>query len=366
MMRTHCGLWRCALSFISGFAVLVFLTAPARAVEPLRVLAWPGYADPDIVRVFSQRTGRRVEVTVIDSDEALWAKVKGEESEANSTNGKNNAVRFDVFAVNTAELQRYVQHGLLRPIRAEAISNISRLLPRFREPAALPGVMQAGKVFAVPYAYAEMGLIYDRTQLSQAPTSISALWDPRFRGRVLAYNGGVHNVSLAAQSLGLSDPYHLRGSDWPAVVDRLIELRRNVLTFYSRPEESAELFRRRHASLMLANYGSQQLRLLQQAGVNVGYAVPTEGALAWLDCWAITRDARDPALAEAWIDYLLEETPGKVLQDRHGLSNTTSPSPYVQANARLIWLEPVDDTERRNLLWDRIHSGYNAKKVLAP
>jgi len=365
MMRTPCHLRRCVFLVAGAFASLVLLALPAQAAEALRVLTWPGYADPDIVRVFEQRTGRRVEVTVIDSDEALWSKIQGDDSPTNA--GKDNAPeQFDVFAVNTAELQRYVRQGLVRPIRTAAIPNLSRLLPRFREPAALPGVAHAGEVFAVPYAYAEMGLIYDRNQLAQAPTSISALWDPRFRGRVLAYNGGVHNVSLAAQSLGLPDPYRLRGGDWREVVDRLIELRRNVLTFYSRPEESAELFRRRNVTLMLANYGSQQVRLLQQAGANVGYVIPSEGALAWLDCWAITRNARDPALAEAWINYLLEEAPGKVLQDRQGLSNTTSPSPYVQPDARLIWLEPVGDTERRNLLWERILSGYNAKKVLAP
>jgi putative spermidine/putrescine transport system substrate-binding protein len=55
--------------------MLLTAVAPASAGETLRVLAWPGYADADVVRVFEQRTGSRVEVTLIDSDEALWRKV---------------------------------------------------------------------------------------------------------------------------------------------------------------------------------------------------------------------------------------------------------------------------------------------------
>ncbi len=47
---------------------------------------------------------------------------------------------------------------------------------------------------------------------------------------------------------------------------------------------------------MFANYGSQQVQLLKAAGLNVGYVVPKEGALAWLDCWAITRHAPDAAM----------------------------------------------------------------------
>lgn len=336
------------------------LPSMADAGDVLHVLAWPGYADADVVRAFEQRSGKKVEVSVVDSDEALWEKI-------NAGAAKNPQTEvFDVFAVNTADLPRYRDQGLVRPLRLTAMPNLSRLLARFRDFGSLPGVARGAEVFGIPYAYAAMGLIYDRTQLAEPPRHISALWDARFRGRVLVYRGGVHNFSLAAQSLGLPDPYHLQEKDWPAVVERLVELRRNVLAFYAQPDESVAGFRQRSATLMLANYGSQQFQLLQKAGANVGYVIPEEGALAWLDCWVVTRASKQPELAEAWINYLLEESPGKILQDRQGLSNTTAPSPYLAADARLLWLEPVEDSARRNQLWERIDSGYSAKKVLQP
>jgi len=37
----------------------------------LRVLAWPGYADKDLVQVFEQRHKVKVQVTVISSDEII-------------------------------------------------------------------------------------------------------------------------------------------------------------------------------------------------------------------------------------------------------------------------------------------------------
>jgi putative spermidine/putrescine transport system substrate-binding protein len=166
--------------------------------------------------------------------------------------------------------------------------------------------------------------------------------------------------------LGNATLFHLDKNDWPAIVNQLIALRRNVLTFYTQPEESVDLFRSRQASLMLANYGSQQLQLLRAAGADVGYVIPKEGALAWLDCWAVTRGVRNKALAEAWINYLLEPEPGKILETRHGLANTTSPSPYYVAGDNLIWLEPVENAERRNQLWKRIVSGDRANRVLLP
>jgi hypothetical protein len=110
-------------------------------------------------------------------------------------------------------------------------------------------------------------------------------------------------------------------------VDQLIALRRNAQRFYAQPEESVDLFKSGRAALMFANYGSQQLKLLRNAGLDVGYAIVKEGALAWLDCWAITRSARHPRLAHAWIEYFLEREPGQALLDRQGLAHTMAVAP---------------------------------------
>jgi putative spermidine/putrescine transport system substrate-binding protein len=335
--------------------VLAGVALPTSAAGVLRVLSWPGYADADLVKVFEQRTGSTVQITFVDSDDTLWQKIN-----------QNNAQDFDVFAVNSAELQRYLPAGLVAPINTASIPNIARQLPRFREVSAIAGLVQQGKVFSVPYTYSEMGLIYDRKQFQVPPNSIEALWDPRWRGKVLLYNGSTHNFSLAAQSLGNTNPFRLDKAQWPAAVDRLIALRRNALGFYTQPDESVDMFRRRGAALMFANYGSQQVQLLKAAGVDAGYVVPKEGALAWLDGWAITRNATNAKLAHEWINYLLEPAPGQALLTRQGLANTTSESPMLRPDDRVIWLEPVEDVARRTRLWDRIFSGDRASKVLSP
>ncbi|MFM6991611.1 MAG: extracellular solute-binding protein [Rhodoferax sp.] len=330
-------------------------SSAVQAGGTLRVLAWPGYADPDVVKTFEQRTGAKVEVSYIDTDEALWARIS-----------KNQAGDFDVFAVNTAELQRYIRQALVVPLQLPSIPNTRRQLPRFQALATIPGIVHDGKAFAIPYTYSEMGLIYDRLQVKEPPSSLKALWDPRYQGKVLLYNGGSHSFSLAAQALDSQTPFALHPPQWERAVQQLIALRRNALTFYTQLDDSVRWFQTRKAALLFANYGSQQFKQLKAAGLDVGYAIPKEGALAWLDCWAMTRGAKDTALAQAWINYTLEDGPGQVLLERQGLANTTAPSPYLGPEDKLIWLEPVENLERRNQLWARIVSGDRASKVLAP
>lgn len=320
----------------------------------LRVLAWPGYAEPETIKSFEHITGAAVELTLIDSDLDLWQKMNAKQ-----------AANFDVFAVNTAELQRYVQQGLVAKVEPGLIPNLARQLPRFRKPGAIPGI-GAGKEFVgVPFAYAEMGLLYDRKQLRRPPESVAALWDKSLSGRVIAYNGGTHNFSLAAQALGLPAPFKLAESNWAPAVEQLIALRRNAGGFYTQPEESVALFKSRQAALMFANFGRQQLLLLKAAGVDAAYQIPKEGALAWLDCWVITHAAQNSGLAHAWINHLLDEPASRLLTSRQGLGNTTQATADYGSEDKLVWLQPVESEERRNRLWHRIISGDRAAKVLA-
>lgn len=339
------------------FAGVMLLTGgmSAQAEAVLRVLAWPGYADPDVVHEFEQHTFSKVELTTVESDTELWQRFS-----------HNDGADFDVIAVNTAELQRYIRQHLVAAINPVSIPNLARQLPRFRQRQEIPGLVHEGKSYAIPYTYSEMGLIYDRRQLPQPPETVAVLWDRRYQGKVIAYNGGVHNFSLAAQALGYPSPFRIAGAQWQAAVAQLIALRRNVSGFYTGPAESVAMFKERRAALMFANFGSQQVQLLKAAGVDAGYAIPREGALAWLDCWAISRKARDPQLAARWIDFLLEDMPGRVLLQRQGLANTTSPSPFFKRSARIVWLEPAESAERRDKLWARILAGDRASKVLQP
>lgn len=328
----------------------ICLGALAEPLPVLRVLAWPGYADTDLVQVFEQRHKVRVEVTLVGSDEALRARL-----------GQRQGRDFDVVAANTAEIQRFVEEGLLQPLDLARIPRTQAQLPRFRKLNAIPGITRDGRVYAIPYTYSEMGLIYDRARLADPPGSTADLWDPRLGGQVLLYDGSSHNFTLAALKLGIANPFRLSDADFRRTTRALIELRRNALAFYSLPEEATALFRHDGGSLLFANYGAQQVKLLRAAGADIGYVIPREGALAWLDCWAMSRGARDQALAQAWINYTLELSVSTALTERQGLANTLVAGPRDEAR-KLIWLEPVEDPARRASLWRRIMSGDGPEK----
>jgi len=327
-------------------AIVLIFSMSLQAAETLHVLAWDGYADPDIVAEFEHRNNVKVVVTYVNSDDQLWEKIS-----------QNQGADYDVFAVNTAELQRYIDAGLSVPLEIEDIPHHLKQLPRFQNLAGIPGVVRDNRIYAIPYAYSEMGLIYNRKEVKDVPLSMAAMWDPQYQGRVIAFNTSNHNFSIVGLLMGVKNPFRMNYEELRLAAKRLVALRRNVLTFYNTPEEAVKLFTHNRIALVFGNYGTQQVKALKEAGADIGYIIPNEGALAWLDCWAVTRGARNRKLASMWIDYMIERKNSERLTSMHGLANTVTGTSSSRPEDKIIWLEPLMHPDKRKELWDRIMSG---------
>ena len=326
----------------AALAVVAATVAPGLTKE-LRILAWQGYADPDWVKAFEAEYKVDVNVVFIGTDDEIWAKIKGSE-------GKD----FDLFAVNTAQLQRYLDLGLVAPYDLAKVPNQKETLPRFQDLTKVTGVMRDGKVYAIPYAFDSIGLIYDTDKVKPAPTSMSVLWDPAYKGKVLAYDNGEHNVSFTALTLGYKDPFHLTDEQIGAVKAKLVDLKHNVLSFYTTADEAQQIYKSNDVALIWANYGQQQLKALQAVGAHVAYINPTEGALAWLDNWVISKGAQDKATAEKWINFMISKQVSSQLSERTGFGNTVTETGSAGGNDKLIWLDNVEDPLKRSDLWNEV------------
>jgi putative spermidine/putrescine transport system substrate-binding protein len=325
-----------ALALVAGAAM-------AQA-EELRILAWQGYADDDWVAEFEkQHEGVDVSVVYVGTDDEIWAKIKGSEGQD-----------FDLFAVNTAQLQRYIDAGLTTPYDMDLLPNQKETLERFRDLSTVTGVTRDGAVHAIPYAFDSIGIIYDTTKVPTAPDSWNVLWDPQYAGRILGYDNGEHNFSVGALTLGIADPFHLDDAQFAEIKDKLIEMKRATLSFYTTPDEALQLYQQNDIALIWANYGQQQVKAMLDAGAPIAFVIPKEGGLAWLDTWAMTSGVADKALAEAWVNFVLSKEVSGALSDRTGFGNTVVPFGSANPGDKIVWVENVEDPTKRADLWNEI------------
>ncbi len=333
---------RTFLSTAAAIAAIAAASAPGFAKE-LRILAWDGYADPDWVKAFEAQCSCDVKVVFIGTDDEIWAKIKGSE-------GKD----FDLFAVNTAQLQRYIDAGLTTPYDLAKVPNQQQTLARFQDLSKVTGVMRDGKVMAVPYAFDSIGLIYDTDKVKEAPTSWKVLWDPKYAGKVLGYDNGEHNFTITALTMGIADPFHLTDDQLKQAEQKLIDMKKNVLSFYTTADEALQLYQHNDVDIIFANYGQQQVKDMLKAGAHIAYVNPSEGAPAWLDTWAMTSGVQDKDLAESWVNFVLQKQIGQQLSERTGFGNTVVPFDSAKPNDKLVWLKDVEDPTKRADLWNEI------------
>ena len=317
--------------------------ATARAAEELRILAWQGYADDDWVAEFEKETGAEVSVVFAQTDDEIWSKIKGSEGED-----------FDLFAVNTSELQRYIDAGLAVPHDLAKIPNQQQTLPQFRDLAQVRGVERDGKVYGIPFAFDSIGLIYDTTKVDPPPTSMNVLWDPKYQGRILLYDASAHNFSFAALAEGIENPFDLTDAQLAEIKGKLIELQKNALSYYQSSDEALQIYNSNDVALIFANFGQQQLKLMKDSGAPIAYVVPKEGALAWLDTWALSKGAKNPELAEKWVDFVLQKKISDALTQRNGFGNTVTPLATANPDDKLVYLLPVENFQKRSDLWNEV------------
>ena len=243
------------LPLLTLAAVTLFLGPPAVAAGTLRILAYEGYADDDWIKAFEHQTGARVNVVFAGSPEEMFAKMQG-----------SAGADYDLVAIDTSIVKRYLDNGLIQPMDASKLTNLPNLQPAF---AGIPQTKPDGKRYAVPIAWGSLGLVYSLDEFKEAPTSWNVLWDPKYKGRVPMGDDGNNNIVNTALSMGIADPYHLSDEQAKAVKKKLIDLKSNLLSYYSGGEEGVTLYQQNDIVLMTA-FGELQYRQLQSRGLKVG------------------------------------------------------------------------------------------------
>lgn len=338
--------------FLSASGVLVASAAaglamgslPARAAaRELRVLTWEGYADKLWVDEFQKANNVAVKVTYIASVDEIFAKML-------ATKGSD----YDVIAVETSSYKRLVQQQLLKPLNLAALPNRSNLSPVFSN---VKSIVFGGQTYAVPFAWGSIPLIYDRKAFPSAPTSWSVLWDKKYAGRMIAMDDATNLIVTTALYLKVRDPFNMNASEFAAVKAKLLEQKKYMLTYYGGFDDGVSIMSQGGVDLMMS-MGEPQVQMLRKRGVNAALAIPKEGAIGWIDCWAVSAGAHDLGLAHAWLNFMLDKRIGRYISEKTGYGNTTDADASNKIGLtyadKLVFLQAPEDQGKRIALWNEI------------
>ncbi|WJV65360.1 spermidine/putrescine ABC transporter substrate-binding protein PotF [Pectobacteriaceae bacterium CE70] len=293
--------------WLSGVVVSVLMAASVAASaeeKTLHVYNWSDYIAPDTLENFQKETGIKVVYDVFDSNEVLEGKLM-----AGSTG-------FDLVVPSASFMERQLSAGVFQLLDKSKLPNYKNLDPELMK---LIEPHDPGHKYAVPYLWATTGIGYniDKVKAVLGKDAPVNSWDLVLKPENLAklkscgvsFLDAPEEIFATVLNYQGKDPNSTIASDYTqSATDLLLKLRPSIRYFHS----SQYINDLANGDICVAiGWAGDVMQAANRAkeaknGVNIGYSIPKEGALAFFDVFAMPADAKNVDSAYKFLNYLLE------------------------------------------------------------
>jgi putrescine transport system substrate-binding protein len=360
---------------IAALAAAAITCAGAEgSAQPERIVNvynWSDYVEPTVLDAFTKETGIRVRYDTFDSNDTLETKLLA---------GKSG---YDVVVPTAYFLERQIKAGVFQKLDKGKLPHLGTTWPTIADHLA---AYDPGNQYAVNYMWGTVGIGYNVKQVREilGPAGKIDSWNAVFGpGELEKFKAcGVHMLDSADDILPAAlhflnrDPNSTDPGDLEKAADLMASLRPTVRKFHS--SEYLNALASGEICLVVGWSGdikqAQKRAVEAKNGIEIGYAVPKEGAQMFFDNLAIPKDARNTTEAHAFIDYMLRpEVAAKntnflsyangnlasqslidpaILNDR-----TIYPDEATMARLYTINAHDAKTTRLMNRLWTKIKTG---------
>jgi len=289
------------MSLATAVTLVSFLDQPRADERVVHFFNWSNYIAPGVLDEFTKETGIKVVYDTFDGNETLETRLLA---------GKSG---YDVVVPTGYFLERQIKAGVFQKLDRSKLPNLANAWP---EIAGRLAIYDPGNQYAANYMWGTTGIGFNVKKAREilGPDGRIDSWDIVFKPENLARfkNCGVHMLDspddilpAALTYLGV-DPNSTRQGDLEKAADLVARVRPSVRKFHS----SEYLNALASGEICLVVGWSGDIKQAQNRaaeagnGVEIGYAIPAEGAQMFFDNLAIPADAGHVAEAHALIDYL--------------------------------------------------------------
>ncbi len=262
---------------------------------------WSNYMAPGVLEQFTKETGIKVTYDTFDANETVETRLLA---------GKSG---YDVVVPTAYFLQRQIAANIFQKLDKTKLPNLANAWPEVTKRLA---IYDPGNAFAANYMWGTTGIGYNVKKVQDilgADAKIDS-WSAVFVPENLAKfkDCGIHMLDsaddilpAALNYLGL-DPNSTKQADLEKAADLVSKVRPYVRKFHS--SEYLNALATGEICFVVGWSGdikqAQSRAAEAKNGVEIGYAIPKEGAQMFFDNFAIPADAKNVAEAHELINYL--------------------------------------------------------------
>ena len=278
--------------------VLLACSVTVQAAEKLVFYNWSEYLPEGVLEQFTKETGIEVDYTTFESNEVMYSKLKLQK-------GKG----YDVVVPSTYYIAKMRAEGLLQPLDKSKLSGLKNL-----NSALLDKPYDPGNQYSVPYLWGSTGIGINTESLDKSTiTSWADLWDPKWKNKLLLTDDvrEVFHMALKinGHSANSTNPDEIRQA-----YEKLQQLMPNVLVFNSDAPREPYMA----GDVDLGMIWNGEVIMAQEEMPDLDYVYPKEGAIFWVDSFAIPAGSTNVEAAHKFIDFMLRPDIAKLCSEEIG------------------------------------------------
>ncbi len=269
----------------------------------VNVYNWSDYITPETLERFTRETGIEVVYDVYADNETLDAKLVAGQS------------GYDVIFPSAPFAQQHILNNLYASLDRTLLTNMGNM-----DPALMFGLEAAdpGNVHLIPYMWGTTGIGYNVQKVREvlgpnaSLDSWAMIFDPAISNKLATCGIAILDDQQEAFSAALfykgRDPNGMGNGEVELVQETYAPIRKNIRYFNS----SRYIDDLANGEICVAlGYNGDVLQARDRAaeagsGVEIGYVIPKEGAIRWMDAMAIPADAPHKAEAHEFINFLMK------------------------------------------------------------
>ncbi len=287
------------------------LTACGEQGEPSRLsfLNWQDYIADTTLPDFTNKTGIDVVYQTYASNDALYTLLQ---QAMKTRRGGRQATSFDLCVPSGEALDRLRRADLLQPLGT--ISGLDKISAELQD---LP--FDPDGLYGVPWAAGTTGIAYDTAVVKTAPTWADLIGG-NLNGAASVFNDSRDAIAIAALAAG-NDPNN--AATFAEAAATLKGVTRNSETYLN---ELAT------GQLVAAQAYSTDFVQAARRRPSLGFVIPKEGGLRWIDVLTIPRGAPRPGRSRQFIEYMLTDAVSAELANAIG-ATTALKQPVAAADS---------------------------------
>ena len=276
--------------------------------ETLRIYNWGEYTGENIIRNFEEETGATVVMENFDSNEQMYIKVA-------------NGEAYDILVPSDYMIQRLIQEDYLQKLDKSKLDCLDKLVDEVK---GLP--YDPNNDYSVPYFWGTVGIVYDKTKVDLEDLEeegFGIFLDEKYKGDVYLYDSERDSFMMALKALGYS-----MNTESEAEINEAYEwlvkcvqiMKTEIVT-----DEIIDNMAQGRKALGLIYSGDATYVMSENE--DMGFYLPEEGTNLWSDAMVIPKNAKNPDLAHAFINYA---------SDYDGAYDNSSYVGYTSANREVM------------------------------